>query len=276
MRPLRPRALDGRTGQAVHRRERGRRPAAVGDRDPAYEAELGVRRRDDLAVHDQPEADAGADREQGQAIVLASRAEPGLLQGERHQVVADGCRRMQPLLDELGQGHLVPSQERGVGDRAPRGGGAAQAHPGAGRGGGVRPGAGQLGRGVGQCRDGVGGGVAGQGAARRGQDVQMQIGEYRGQGLTGQVHPDHGLRLGAHLQRGLGTPHPGRTLSAGDEESAVHEWSGQTRDRAGRDADDPHDLGTGQAAVAQQGQDDRPLGVAEPRPRTGLAGTARV
>ena len=50
-------------------------------------------------------------------------------------------------------------------------------------------------------RDDVGGGVTGQCATRRGQNVQVQVGD---QGLARQVHSDDALRIGAHLQGGTG------------------------------------------------------------------------
>ena len=52
----------------------------------------------------------------------------------------------------------------------------------------------------------VGGGVTGQCATRRGQNVQVQVGEDGDQGLARQVHSDDALRIGAHLQGDWGRP----------------------------------------------------------------------
>lgn len=70
----------------------------------------------DLPVRDQPEADALTDGHQHHRSTTRAGAEPVLLRRQRVDVVR--CERgdARPLLEHLGEGHLVPPEEHRPGD----------------------------------------------------------------------------------------------------------------------------------------------------------------
>ena len=78
-----------------------------------------------------------------------------------------------------------------------------------------------------------------------------------------------GGNITGNLQGGGGPARARGPLGAGDQQTPLDEGGGQPRDRPRRDADQAHDLRARQAPVAQQGEDDRPLGPAQLRPRGG-------
>ena len=93
------------------------RPAGIERQVPA-EAEARVGGRDDAVVHDQPVADARADRDHGERGPAADGAEPLLGRRERGHVVLDRDRDAEPFLQPVGERDVAPAEERGAGDDA--------------------------------------------------------------------------------------------------------------------------------------------------------------
>ena len=266
---LRPGPLQGGVRQAVHGRGGDRRAGAVGDRDGAQKAELGVGRGDHPAVDDQPVAHARAHRDQCEALVVPARSEPRLVLGQGGQVVADPGRQAGARLGRRGQRHAVPSQEDRLVNGAPVAAGAPQANAQAARCGSPPAAGEQLADDVGQQARHPPRVVARQRAARRLQHVQAQVGQHGREGARRQGGAHEALGVGPPLQGGGGPARARGPLGAGDQQALLDEGGGQPRDRPRRDADQAHDLRARQAPVAQEGENDRPLGPAQLRPRGG-------
>ena len=201
--------------------------------------------------------------------MVPARPEPRLVLGQGGQVVADPGRQAGARLDRRGQRHSAPSEEdrlvdgASVAARAPQ----AQAQA-AGRG--RRRAAGeQLVDDVGQQVRHPPRVVARQRAARRLQRVQAQVGQHGREGARRHGDAHEALGVGPQLQGGGGPARARGPLGAGGQQALLDEGGGQACDRPGRDADQAHDLRARQAPVAQQGEDDRPLGPAQLRPRGG-------
>ena len=261
-----PDTFQGRVGQGVHGRPGRRGAGAVGHGDGPHEPELGGGRRHNVPVAGQAEAHAGPDRHDVEAAVTAAGPEPRLAQGQGHQVVGDRAGDAQGLLRQAGQGDGGPAVEGGLAHHPAAPGGAAQRDPGAGRGR-EPPGPGHgLGDRVLEEGDDVGGGAGPQRDLDGGVRGQGQVRDHDRQAGDGQRGAHDALRLGPHLQGRLGASRGRDLLGRGREQPGGDQRGGQARDGGGGDADGLHDLGPREAAVAQQLQDNAPLGPGQVRP----------
>lgn len=201
--------------------------------------------------------------------MVPARPEPRLVLGQGGQVIAHPGRQAGARLGRRGQRHAVPPQEDRLVDGAPVATRAPQANAQAARRG-RPPAAGeQLADDVGQQIRHPPRVVARQRAARRLQHVQAQVRQHDRESARRQGGAHEGLGVGPQLQGGGGPARARGPFGTGDQQALLDEGGGQARDRPRRDAHQAHDLRARQAPVAQQGEDDRPLGLAQLRPRRG-------